>query len=89
MTARQASLGLETRSVRERLWHEPPPDDRVPTIPPGARERVAAEVAGHIECELTSGRSLYRIVRDRFVAERVSEFDGRVLIEPLLRGEGR
>jgi hypothetical protein len=37
-------------------------------------------VAAHIERELVVGRSLYCIVRDRFVAERVSEFDGRVLI---------
>jgi hypothetical protein len=70
----------ETGSVGERLWSSPPPDRTIPEIPRGARARSAAAVAAHIERELVVGRSLYCIVRDRFVAERVSEFDGRVLI---------
>lgn len=79
--AATATINRQERvSVGERLWGAPPPDRTIPTIPRGARARSAAVIAAHIERELAAGRSLYCIVRDRFVAERVSEFDGRALI---------
>lgn len=80
MTATATITRYEPESVGERLWGSPPPDRTVPTIPRGARASVADEVATHIGRELIAGRSLYCIVRDRYVAERVSEFDGRALV---------
>jgi hypothetical protein len=80
MTATATTCRPGSGSVGERLWGSPPHDRTIPTIPRGARARAAAAVAAHIERELATGRSLYCVVRDRFIAERISEFDGRVLI---------
>ncbi len=89
MAATAATRQEERGSVGERLWAAPPPDRTVPTIPRGARAVPAAEVAAHIERELSAGRSLYCIVRDAFVVERVSEFDGRCLLTGWGRRSGR
>jgi len=61
-------------------WQTPPLDGAVDTVSPGARARSAGEVAAHVERELRRGRSLYCIVRDAYVADRIGGFDGRALL---------
>jgi hypothetical protein len=60
----------------------PPADVRVETSPPGARARTATEIAEHIRRELRSGRSLYCVVHDRYVLERIGGYDGRATPSP-------
>ncbi|MFN8217787.1 MAG: hypothetical protein U0R71_14430 [Solirubrobacterales bacterium] len=78
----------ESREPWAHKWGAPPPDVPIPTSPPGARARAAAEVAGHVRAELFLGRSLYSIVHDEFVLERIGGPDGRALTGSCLRSRG-
>lgn len=60
-------------------WGAPPPDVAVATAPAGARAETARQIADHLAQQLARGRSLYCIVRDRAVTERIGGFDGRAL----------
>jgi hypothetical protein len=69
-------------------WVAPPPDVAVPTDPPERRSRTAGEVGDHVAAELRRGRSLYCIVHDAYVQERLGGFDGRALVR-VAAGAGR
>ena len=67
-------------------WTTPPPDIAVETLSTGARSRAADEIARHIGGELARGRSLYCIVHDEYVSDRIGGFDGRALLPHCTEG---
>jgi hypothetical protein len=60
-------------------WTAPPPDIAIATSPADARRRSSRELGRHLTRELEHGRSLYCIVHDRYVQDRIGGFDGRAL----------
>lgn len=59
----------------------PPPDIAIAIRPATGRLTSAAAVSDHIREELNAGRSLYCIVHDAAVQDRLGGFDGRALPE--------
>ncbi len=79
MTMTDSAMTADPSAGWDDRWSAPPPDLAIEIAPPDARERAAREIAEHVAAELGRGRSLYRVVRDAYVRNRIGGFDGRAL----------